>query len=1253
MGVVYEAWDRDRRTKVALKTLRHLEPKALLRFKNEFRALADLQHDNLVRLGELFADDNAWYFTMELVEGQDFLSWVRGRQGSSHDPPTEEEVSGVADTQDGFTLRASGPMRTLTPAQVQAAGALALVAPPYDEERLRDALAQLGRGVAALHAIDKVHRDIKPSNVLVTATGRVVLLDFGLITDSARGKPDTETQIVGTAAYMAPEQAASRPVGPEADWYGVGAMLYESLTGQPPFQGAPLEILMDKQRREPPAPRELMPLVPADLDAMCVELLRRRPEERLAGASALSRLGVHDLPPAAPAMYPHASITQHQPFVGREAELAELRAAWQACRSPEESHAVTMFVHGESGIGKSSLVRRFLRDLEADEPTALVLTSRCYEREALPYKAFDGLVDALSRHLSRMDPVEAALFLPHDAAILARLFPVVRRIPAMARVGEVRVQSPQELRTRAFSALRDLLSRLCESRPVALFIDDFQWADKDSLALFAHLMYGQHAPPLLLCATMRDDVGGATTGASPPEEGAMRGELSGDTRHIELHGLADDEARGLVELLAPGRRMQNDTIAAEAEGHPLFLQELVRHVGGSGPGSGTTTGAPNVRLDDALWARVDSLEQPARQLIEVIAIAGEPILPIVAMDAAGVDPGQGGMLLGLLRAAHLVRSTGGRAGDLIECYHDRVRESVSARLGAATARQHHAALAGALESAGSGAGASPQVLVRHLEAAGETARAAAQAELAARRAAELLAFDRAGELYRTALRLGKHAGEDRRRLQIELGDSLVNAGRGAEAADVFLAAAEGADSATRLECRRKAAEHLLGTGQIQRGIEALAGVLAEFGESFPATPERALTSLVWLRLRLKLRGLGWKPRDPSEISARELSRIDVYRAVAVGLGMVDNVRGADFQARGLLASLAVGEPSRVARAFGLEAAYVGMRGGRHTVRAQKFVDETTRLAESSGEPFLRAWSLGAGSIVKYLAGDFHASIEMATTSETIYVEETTGTAWETATVRIFGSMSMRYAGRYRHLRRLYDEHVPEAERRGDRYTEATLTRVANTIWLCADVPDVASEDLGRRAWRPPVGAYHMQNWYEWRALAEIALYKRDPHKLLGEVEITQAALERSMLARVQTVKAEAVWLEGRLALAVAEMSPAQRPVLIARALRSAKRLARLKMPYSTVWADLLRAGAAYLGGHPGDATEHLRAVIKAAETTHLESCGAAAQLALGGLVRGDAGVELMTAGRPRLAREGVRDAEKFAHMLAPGFEKED
>src|SRR5262249_20775599 len=159
---------------------------------------------------------------------------------------------------------------------------------------------------------------------------------------------------------------------------------------------------------------------------------------------------------------------------------------------------VSFLLHGESGIGKTALVRHFIDALESEKPRPLVLSGRCYEREWVPYKAFDGIVDQLSHHLASLDQIRAALVLPEDAALLARLFPVLRRVPAMARVLEParEIQDPQQLRTRAFVALRKLLGRLTETQPLVLFIDDLHWADPDSFVLLQDLMHPREAPPL-------------------------------------------------------------------------------------------------------------------------------------------------------------------------------------------------------------------------------------------------------------------------------------------------------------------------------------------------------------------------------------------------------------------------------------------------------------------------------------------------------------------------------------------------------------------------------------------------------------------------------------------------------------------------------------------------------------------------------------------------------------------------------------
>ena len=159
-GVVYEAYDREHGVRVALKVLRRLEPNALLRFKNEFRALEDVLHPNLAQLGELFEAHGVWFFTMEFIEGTNLLAYVR--RGT--------------DTSDVEITRVDQKARRVEPSEpvmraARTASSPRLEGPSYDEAKLRSCLVQLARGLAALHAAGKIHRDIKPSNILVTAGG--------------------------------------------------------------------------------------------------------------------------------------------------------------------------------------------------------------------------------------------------------------------------------------------------------------------------------------------------------------------------------------------------------------------------------------------------------------------------------------------------------------------------------------------------------------------------------------------------------------------------------------------------------------------------------------------------------------------------------------------------------------------------------------------------------------------------------------------------------------------------------------------------------------------------------------------------------------------------------------------------------------------------------------------------------------------------------------------------------------------------
>ncbi len=886
----------------------------LYHFKREFRAFADISHPNLVTLYELTSDGKHCFFTMEPVKGMDFVDYARKgtyRKRSESlkltldDGPARPQRAGVA-TGDSTSLVAA-----------------------FDPHRLRAALRQLAEGVSALHAAGKLHRDLKPSNVLVTAEGRVVILDFGLITEVASPALGEIPVIVGTPAYMSPEQGAGSPVGEASDWYSVGVMLYEALTARLPFTGEVRQILSNKQRFEASSPSKVAPEIPEDLDALCRELLRRDPQARPAGREILRRLQVADK--SAGAILAKARTMPGALFVGRAEHLAALEEAYQTVT---QGHAATVLIHGSSGIGKTALVQRFLRELRQRE-AVLVLEGRCYERESVPYKALDSVVDALTQYLKGFPLAEAAALLPDNTAALARLFPVLRRLEAVrrARFELADVADLRELRRRAFTALRELLARLAEKTHCVVFIDDLQWGDADSANLLEELIRPPAAPPLLLVACYRQEEAETSPLLRALLGWQAKAGRAAEVRQLTVEELTPSEARDLATALTGlDSASLCEAIARESKGNPFFISELALS------GEKFAVGA-EISVDQAVRARVSQLPEPARRVLEVAAVAGEPIELDVARHAAQLlAPEQAA--LAVLRAGHLLRTRKTEGRDEIEMYHDRIREVVASSLDLESLSGHHARLAAVLEASGR---ANPEALAVHFLGAGNREKAGWYAVTAADQASAALAFDRAARLYQLALGLSPSPPTAVRDLQVKLGDALSNAGRGAEGAKAYLVAVEGASAAQKLEWQRRAAAQLLISGHVDEGLVVTRALLGAVGMKLARAPWRALLSLLLGRARVRLRGLKFREREPSRISAEELMRIDTCWSVAQGLGMVDTIRGADFQARHLLLALSAGEKYRIARALSMEAAYHALPGGRSHLRTQRLLRAATEL----------------------------------------------------------------------------------------------------------------------------------------------------------------------------------------------------------------------------------------------------------------------------------------------------------------------
>ncbi|RMH16496.1 MAG: serine/threonine-protein kinase PknK [Acidobacteria bacterium] len=1233
-GDVYRVFDRKRRMVVALKTLHKTDPAAIYRFKKEFRALADVNHPNLVQLYELLSQNDRWFFTMEMVDGLDFIDYVRGpRALPSYD--TDLDVG--------------------RPVKPQPAA-------PAGPERLRDALRQLAEGLQALHAAGKLHCDIKPSNIRVSADGRVVLLDFGLVKELFGGLA-YETldgdELAGTPAYMSPEQAAGRQVTEASDWYSVGVVLYEALTGRLPYSGGFLKILADKQQIDPPPPAEVVSGVPADLSELCRELLARDPASRPSGRRVLRRLGVRR-GPLDPARSTHSSSGTGASFVGRAEHVELLRSVFERTR---RGNTAVVFVHGSSGMGKTALIRHFTRQIREQHEEAVLLTGRCYERESVPYKALDALVDALSRYLRRLPGHEAEVLMPTNVLALARLFPALRRVQAVAG-GQRRVldiPDSQEQRRRAFAALRELLTRLATRRPLLLFIDDLQWGDLDSAALLADLLRPPDPPPLLLVACYRSE----ERDSSPLLQSLLTGQLESDATEVHellLEELPPREARSLaLELLGersgPAQALA-DTIARESGGSPFFIAELVRyakaeagldqHGGRSLSSEVERAMASRMTLDNLIQARLARLPEAARLLLQVVAVAGQPVDLEGAQQAAGLGR-DGQAAIAVLRGASLLRVRSSREREEIETYHDRIRDTVCRSLAPATLRALHLRLARALEASDR---ADPETLARHFLDAGETRRAAELAAAAADQASEALAFDRAARLYRIALDLKPPGGEQERQLRVKLGDALTNAGRGPEAARAYLEAAAGAKAAEVIELRRRAAEQLLISGHIDEGLETVGSVLEEIGMKLAPTPRRALVSLACQLLLLKLRGLRFRERDSTQISAEQLIRIDTCWSVSIGLGSVDTIRGMDFGKRSLLLALRAGEPYRVARALAIEAAFSGTGGTRTAKRTDKLVQASMALAERVGQPHALGLSYMTAGMAAYLVGRWKRALELLDRSETILRESCTGVTWELDTAMSYQLRALLFIGDLREIARRAPRFLREVKDKGDLYAETNLrSRITWMLLLAQDRPEDARREAETAIERWSQEGFHIQHYWRLTGLVDTNLYQGDAAAAWAALDGSWPSLLGSLLHRVELARNESRHLRCRAALAAAAAhgpSSAEGRKLLKLVDDEVARIEADKLHWAEPLARLVRAGMATLAGDRDRAIELLVAAAAGFEAAEMGLYAQVSRRRRGQLLGGAEGPRLVAEADAWITEHGVRRPDRLADVLAPG-----
>ena len=1036
-------------------------------------------------------------------------------------------------------------------------------------------------------------------------------------------------------------------------------MIYEVLTGRCPFEGALFDVLLRKQTEDPPSPIQVNPHVDESLSELCMRLIQRDPLLRPAGAEILVRLGaVHDTRER-PRLKRHTPLTvPAQSVLGREHELNALYRAYSKMRKGELAVAV---VEGSSGIGKTCLVESFLEDLQSTGLSAsapLVLRGRCLERETLAFKALDSVVDGLSYRLANLSADDQAYVLPDGILYLSEIFPVLRQLKLTEhkRYFLPALRDAKELRNQAFVAFCELLRRMGRTQPVVIFIDDLQWADRDSFALLRAVSQQPGAPALLIVASFRKPADHAVMDPllrefveQPGVATIVLGPLSPENTRSLVGSLLDEEG----EIAPAVKRRIADAAVQEAGGNPFFVVELVHHLRTlilPKDGIESFLDGNALRLDSMILDRVGHLPAESQRLLQVIALAGDPLPQRALATAAGLVLGSEEWERGIsaLVEESLVRRRGRQGSDVVESYHDRIREAVAGSLDEVTSRQLHVRLAQAVEQWDH---ERTDMLARYWLSADDHDRAKRYVCEAAAEARTKLAFDRAAQLYQTAAELETDDGA-RAELLRALGECQASNGCAVLAADAYQSAAELSEPSHAARLRHLAAEQLLRGGEIARGLDVLGGVLKEAGLQLAPSPRRAGMSVAWRMLRLRLRGVGFVEKPASGISAKDNHLLDVLWSANIGLSAVDTLRAGDFLLRFLMLALKSGDIRRVAQGFSVLAGQLAVFGGARFGWAMRLASEAEVLARRSSDSTTIGMARLCKALVRYFAGEFDAAANDLMAVEQYFLSHCRGVSWELATARSFACFALRLAGRIRELCDRFDRYTADADRTGDRYLGTNLRTYQTVVWLVRDDVARASKEIDGvlDAW--PKDMYQVQHFFHLYGRCEQALYAEKPELAWQAISDERRRLKRSTLFHISGVRIEYAWICGRSALALAEKaSDGERLSLLRHARRCAKRLRKSEHQTGVAVGATIEAGVRWLlpGADRNDGIVALDRAVATAEAAGAMLVAESGRRWLGELLGGRHGEELRARSNGWMANQGVRNPARLAHLYAPGF----
>ena len=753
---------------------------------------------------------------------------------------------------------------------------LAVAGGRLEPRRAVDIAADVTRALEHAHPRGIVHRDLKPANVWIDDDGRARLGDFGLATTEARAR--VSGALVGTVAYLPPEQALGDVATPQSDLYSLGALLYEMLSGQPPFAGDDaVSIISQHLHTDPVPPSRHNPEVREALDRVVLGLLAKRPEDRPESAAGAREALVAALegPPApteeARTANPLESLAGGV-FVGRERELERLQEAVDAALTGRGSLQLLV---GEPGIGKTRAAEELATFARVSG--ARVYWGRCREDEGAP--AYWPWVQAIRAYARDADPVALAWQVGAGAAEVAQLIPEVAE---KLDVEPAKGSDTEEARFRLFDSVTSLLLAAARDRPLVVVLDDLHWADEPSLLLLRFAARELGSSGLLILGTYRD----VELGRHHPLARVL-GEISGleGSARIPLKGLSVAAVERYIEMTAgaPAPLGLPQTVQRQTDGNPFFVGEVVRLLASEGK---LTSGASVSELQipqgvrEVVGRRLDRLSEQSNQALRVAAVIGREFEEELVERVAEL---RREALMTAAKEAIAERLVNELDDGRYSFAHALVRDTLYEELSPAKRSALHERVGLAIEEVcGSQVEERLGELAHHFLAAaprGDLSKAIDYAQRAGEQDMEQLAYEDAVDVYGRALEvlelMDDPDEELRCRLLLALGGAEAKSARVADAREAFEKAA---DAARRLDDTDRLVGAAIGIAMMSDAGRLDEKLLALLDEALERVGEERTARRAAL-LSAKSAEMYWVANDAAECGRLVDEAIEIAREV--------------------------------------------------------------------------------------------------------------------------------------------------------------------------------------------------------------------------------------------------------------------------------------------------------------------------------------------------------------------------------------